>query len=74
MSADTARPEIGQHLAMDALVNAIEKKWSGGYEVQAGSVIFAELWVFQKGAILGRARADKKNALVSLMAAMSSVI
>jgi len=53
---------------MDALAGAITKKWSGGYEVSGFNVMIASMWVFQKGAILGRAKSDRIKTLAKLVA------
>ncbi|MFC1939028.1 hypothetical protein ACFLWM_02615 [Chloroflexota bacterium] len=70
------RPVLGEHFTLgecfagDALFLGkwIEKKWTGGYQVKAAAQVFTELWVFQKGAVLGVAKADKKKALARLVA------
>jgi hypothetical protein len=68
MRHNPARKMLGEWFAWDALDNAIEKKWSGGYQVRMSSAVFAELLAFQKGAILGRAKADKGKSLAKLVA------
>jgi hypothetical protein len=68
MNSDTESPTLGEHFAVDALAGAITKKWSGGYEVRALNVMIASMWVFQKGAVLGRARSDRILALATLVA------
>ena len=64
------RRELGEYFASDFLIlgNAVKKKWTGGYEVKASTQVFTELWVFQKGAVLGQAKADKKKVLARLVA------
>ena len=58
---------LGELFAMDSLAGAVEKKWSGGYEIRGSTVVITSMWIFQKGAILGRAKANKIKALAKLI-------
>jgi len=68
MGNDTERPMLGEHFAVEALAGAIQKKWSGGYEVSGFSVMITSMWVYQKGAILGRAKAENIDIFAKLIA------
>jgi len=46
----------------------VSKRLFGGYQMRLGSMVYAGLWVFQKGALLGRARRSSFQTLGSLMA------
>ena len=61
------RPMLGEYFAMDFLANAVKKKWSGGYEVSGFAVMLSSVWIFQKGAILGRAKDSNVMALAKLV-------
>lgn len=59
---------LGQYMSKDTLGPLLKKRLFGGYEVPFGSCIFnVSTWLFQKGAILGRARFDRLNILVRLL-------
>lgn len=62
------RLKLGVHLAMDAVRPAVKENTSGGYEISGCSMLVAGLWVFQQGAFLGRARADRLEVLAKLVA------
>jgi hypothetical protein len=62
------RLKLGVHLGMDAVRPAIIENASGGYEISGFSMMVAGLWVFQQGAFLGRARADRIEVLAKLVA------
>ena len=68
MNGDIERPMLGERFAMEACAGVIKKKRSGGYEISGFNVMIASMWVFQKGAILGRARSDHINTLAQLVA------
>ena len=60
---------LGQFMSQEALGPLVRKKLLGGYEVPLGPCISnVSTWLFQKGAILGRARSDRFNILVKLFA------
>jgi len=55
-------------MSEEALGPIIRKKLFGGYEVPLGPCIFiVSTWLFEKGAVLGRARSDCLNVLVKLL-------
>jgi len=58
---------IGSIFAQDVLAGAVEKKLSGGYEIRGDTLIFTCMWVFQKGAILGRVKAKNIKTLAKLV-------
>jgi len=61
---------LGQYMSEETLGPLVKKKLFGGYEVPFGPCIFyVSTWLFQKGAILGRARFDRLNVLVKLFTA-----
>lgn len=59
---------LGAYLSTELLVDVVETTWSGKKQVRGLSVIFASMGVFQKGAILGRAKSDDIETLVKLIA------
>lgn len=59
---------LGQHMSHEALRPLVRKKLFGGYEVLLGPCICTvSIWLFQKGAILGRARSGRLNVLAKLL-------
>ncbi len=66
--AATGRVSLAEHLNMEAVGSLVEKKMFGGYEVRVGPFLMLSLWVFQKGAILGRALRDRLDILAKLLA------
>ena len=62
------RLKLGVHLGLDAVRPAIKENASGGYEISGCSMLVAGLWVFQQGAFLGMARADRLEVLAKLVA------
>jgi hypothetical protein len=60
--------KLGVHLGLDAVRPAVKENASGGYEISGCSMLVAGLWVFQQGAFLGRARADRLEVLAKLVA------
>jgi len=60
-------PTLGEHFLGDCK-HMVSKRLFGGYQMRLGSVFFAGLWVFQKGALLGRARRSSFQTLGSLVA------
>ena len=67
MKSDVGRLMFGAYLASDILANVAKKKWSGGYELRGLDFMIASIWVFQKGAILGRAKFDHIKTLAKLI-------
>jgi len=62
------RCTLGQHMSEEALGPLVRKKLFGGYEVPLGPCIFiVSTWLFEKGAVFGRARSDRLNVLVKLL-------
>ena len=53
-------------------MDVVETTWSGKKQVRGLSVIFASMGVFQKGAILGRAKSDDIETLVKLISVEGS--
>ncbi len=68
MESNQERMMLGERFAMDAVGPVVEKNKSGGYEISGFNMLISGLWVFQKGAILGRARADRIEVLAKLVA------
>ncbi|MGB3086809.1 MAG: hypothetical protein WBC53_03640 [Phycisphaerae bacterium] len=60
-------PTLGEHFLGDC-THMVSKRLFGGYQMRLGSMFFAGLWVFQKGALLGRARRSSFQTLGSLVA------
>ena len=59
---------LGQYMSKGTLGPLVRKKLFGGYEVPLGPcLINVSTWLFQKGAILGRARFDRLDVLVKLL-------
>jgi len=67
-SKNRKKLKFGVHLGMDAIRPAIKENPSGGFEINGYSMLVAGLWVFQQGAFLGRARADRIEELARLVA------
>jgi hypothetical protein len=62
------QPTLGQHMSHEALRPLVRKKLFGGYEVLLGPCICTvSIWLFQKGAILGRTRSGRLNVLAKLL-------
>lgn len=58
---------LGQYMSKDILEPLVRKRLLGGYEVPVGPcIINVSTWLFQKGAVLGRARFDRLNVLLKL--------
>jgi hypothetical protein len=68
VSNTSKRLKLGVYLGMDAVRPAIIENASGGYEIGGFPMMVAGLWVFQQGAFLGRARADRIEVLAKLVA------
>jgi hypothetical protein len=64
----TDRTLLGACFAMDIIGPVAKKRFFGGYNVPALSVVIASISVFQKGALLGFARAEQYDLLCTLIA------
>ena len=62
------RNTLGEHFAMEVICPAAQKRLFGGYNVPAFSVIMATVVSFQKGALLGFARAEQYELLCAFIA------
>jgi len=60
-------PTLGEHFLGDC-THMVSKRLFGGYQMRLGSMVYAGLWVFQKGALLGRARRSSFQTMGSLVA------
>ena len=60
-------PTLGEHFLGDCASQMVSKRLFGGYQMTLGSMVYAGLWVFQKGALLGRARRSSFETLASLV-------
>jgi len=68
MTNVVTKSTLGQHMSHEALKPLVKKKLLGGYEVLFGPCICTvSIWLFQKGALLGRARSGRLNVLVELL-------
>ena len=66
---DQAPPQtLMQHLSSQEIGQIAQKKLLGGYDVPMGAFFLTGGWLFQKGAILGRARHDSLITLAGLLA------
>ena len=65
-------PTLGELFLGDLASRLVSKRLFGGYQMPLGSMVYAGLWVFQKGALLGRARRSSFQALASLVAQAGS--
>ncbi len=61
-------PTLGEHFLGDLASQLVSKRLFDGYQMPLGSMVYLGLWVFQKGALLGRARRSSFHALASLVA------
>lgn len=59
---------LGEEFLLECLPHVVSKRLFGGYQMPLGGMVYAGLWVFQKGALLGRARRSSFQALASLIA------
>lgn len=62
------RTLLGASFAMDIIGPVAQKRFFGGYNVPALSVVIASISSFQKGALLGFARAKQYDLLCKLIA------
>lgn len=59
---------LGQYMSQESLGPLVKKGLFGGYKVPLGDCMFyVSPWLFQKGAVLGRARFDRLNVLIKLL-------
>jgi len=70
MITTTVRLSLGQYVVQDATTPFVEKKLLAGYRVDVGLVMYViGPGVFQKGAVLGRARAERLHILAKMLLA-----
>lgn len=68
MSTDISQPSLGQHLGTRAVSRVVTKGLFGGYFVRFSPLFWgAGLWVFEKGAVLGRARSDRLEIVARML-------
>jgi len=58
---------LGEYFLREVAMRVARKRLLGGYVMPMGSMMVGGLWVFQKGAILGRARRRSLEAVVALI-------
>ncbi|MBE0542787.1 MAG: hypothetical protein IH623_15630 [Verrucomicrobia bacterium] len=62
------RTQLGSSFAMDTIGPVAQKRFFGGYNVPALSVVIASISSFHKGALLGFSRAKQYDLLCKLIA------
>ncbi len=69
MAHEAGRPTLAAHVAQFAIAPIVKKKLLGGYELPFGPFVArAGPWLFEWGAVLGRARRDRLDMLAKVLA------
>lgn len=66
MATDEAVSTLVSWLSKEVIQPNLEKRPFGGYDVRYYPVLFGSVWLFTKGAVLGRARSDRFEILMKL--------
>jgi hypothetical protein len=66
MATDEAVSTLVSWLSKEVIQPNLEKRPFGGYDVRYSPVLFGSVWLFAKGAVLGRARSDRFEMLMKL--------
>ena len=69
MASGATRPTLAAHVAQFAIAPIVQKKLFGGYVVPVGPFLMrVGNWLFEWGAVLGRARHDRLDVLAKVVA------
>jgi hypothetical protein len=66
MATDEEASRLVSWLSKEVIQPNLEKRPFGGYDVRYSPVLFGSVWLFTKGAVLGRARSDRLEVLMKL--------
>jgi hypothetical protein len=66
MATDEEVARLVSWLSKEVIQPNLEKRPFGGYDVRYSPVLFGSVWLFTKGAVLGRARSDRFEVLMKL--------
>jgi hypothetical protein len=73
MSSETNRPTLAEHLGMTDIGSIVQKRFFGGYDVPFMQFLTVGLWLFLKGAALGRARCNSLEIVAKLLVGLESL-
>ncbi len=66
MADQSSRPSLMFHLGKNVVLPLVEKGLFGGTYIRVGRFLIAGLWLYQTGAVLGRARRDRLETLAKM--------
>ncbi len=73
MAGEAKRPTLAEYLGHAEIGSMVQKKTFGGYEVPLMQFLTVGLWLFLKGAILGRARRDRLEIVAKMLLGLEIV-
>lgn len=62
-----SRPSLLFHLTSEEVSGLAEKSFLRGMHIRLGNMLMAGLWIYETGAVLGRARRDQLPALAKMI-------
>jgi len=67
METNAYKPTLGEYFSKDVAEKVVSRNQLGKLVIKGFELMQVSLWVFQKGAVLGRAKSSKIKALASLV-------